>query len=273
MTKFRGAVQQTARYLVCIGLTGLISVAAQAQTANEPWKWEAAVYGWFPGLSGSTSFPTGASGPSIDVSADQLIDAMKFAFMGQIQGRKGKWGIWSDLVYSDLGGSQQSSRDFTVGGQQVGVDADLSFDAKMWVWSLAGFYNLDARPESTVDLLFGTRLLDQEQTLDWTLSSTTAQLPGRSGSSTISSSYWDAIVGIKGRHSFGESGRWFLPYYLDVGGGQSKLTWQINAGVGYRFDWGAVGVTWRYLDYQFKSGEPIDSMSMNGPVVGVAFRW
>ena len=272
MTMFRSAAQ-TASYLLAAGVAGLIPIAAQAQTANEPWKWEAAIYGWFPGLSGSTTFPTGAGGSSIDVSADQLIDATKFAFMGQIQGRKGRWGIWSDLVYSDMGGSQQGSRDFTVGGQQVGVDADLSFDAKMWIWSLAGFYSLDARPESTVDLLFGTRLLDQEQTLDWTLSSTIAQLPGRSGSSTISSSYWDAIVGIKGRQSFGEGGRWFLPYYLDVGGGQSKLTWQVNAGVGYRFDWGAVGVTWRYLDYQFKSGEAIDSMSMNGPVLGVAFRW
>jgi len=43
--------------------------------------------------------------------------------------------------------------------------------------------------------------------------------------------------------------------------------------VGYRFDWGAVFATWRYLDYQFKSGQGIDSMNMNGPVIGVAFQW
>ena len=196
-----------AKCMLVAALAALAPVAAQAQTTCGTLEVGGRDLRLVPGDRGTTSFPTGASGPSIDVSADQLIDAMKFAFMGQIQGRKGKWGIWSDLVYSDMGGSQHGSRDFTVGGQQVGVDADLSFDAKMWVWSLAGLYNLDARPESTVDLLFGARLLDQEQTLDWTLSSTIAQLPGRSGSSEISSSYWDAIVGIKGRHSFGEGGQ------------------------------------------------------------------
>ena len=262
-----------ANCLLTAALACLAPVAAQAQSPAESWKFEAAIYGWFPGISGSSSFPTGASGPSIDVSAGQMIDAMKFAFMGQLQGRKGKWGIWSDLVYSDMGGSQHGSRDFAVGGHQVGVDADLSFDAKNWVWSLAGLYNLDARPTSTVDLLFGARMLDQKQTLDWALSSTIAQLPGRSGSSDINSRYWDAIVGIKGRHSLGEGGKWFLPYYLDVGGGHSKLTWQISAGLAYQFDWGAMGVTWRYLDYQFKSGEPIDNMSMNGPTIGVVFQW
>jgi len=262
-----------ANCLLTAALACLAPVAAQAQAAADSWRWEAAIYGWFPGISGSTSFPTGASGPGIDVSADKLIDSLKFAFLGQIEARIGRWGLWSDLVYSDMGGSQQSSREFTVGQQQVGVDANLSFDAKSWVWTLAGLYNLEARPESTVDLLFGARLLDQDQTLNWTMSSTIAQLPGRSGSSAVSATNWDAILGIKGRYSFGDGGKWFVPYYLDVGAGQSKLTWQVNAGFGYRFDWGAVFATWRYLDYQFKSGQLIDSMSMNGPVIGVAFQW
>lgn len=262
-----------AKCMVVAALAALAPVAAQAQTTAEPWKWEAAIYGWFPALGGTTSFPSGASGPTIDVSADKLIDALKFAFMGQIQGRTGKWGVWGDVVYSDMGGSQQSSRDFTVGGQPVGVDAKLSFDAKMWVVTLAGLYNLETRPEGTVDVLFGARLLDQDQTLNWTLSTDVPQLPGRSGTSKVSASNWDAIVGIKGRYALGDGGKWFLPYYLDVGGGQSKLTWQINAGVGYKLDWGSVFATWRYLGYEFKSGEPIDSMNMSGPVLGVAFQW
>jgi hypothetical protein len=35
---------------------------------------------------------------------------------------------------------------------------------------------------------------------------------------------WDAIVGLKGRATFGEEHRWFVPYYLDVGTGESSLT-------------------------------------------------
>jgi len=262
-----------ANCLLAIGLCGLAPVAAQAQTASDRWQWEVAVYGWFPAIGGTTSYPSGAAGPSFDVSSADVIDSLKFALMGQIEARKGKWGVWSDLMYSDMGGSQSGSRNFTVGQQPVDANADLSLDIKTWVWTLAGIYNLESSPQSTVDVLFGTRLLDLNETLSWTLSNDIAQLPGRSGSAEVGASNWDAIVGIKGRYSFGDERRWFLPYYLDIGTGQSRLTRQINAGVGYRFDWGAVVATWRYLDYQFKSGSAIDSMDMNGPLIGVAFQF
>jgi hypothetical protein len=72
---------------------------------------------------------------------------------------------------------------------------------------------------------------------------------------------------------FGEERKWFLPYYLDVGTGQSKFTWQINAGLGYQFGWGAVVATWRYLDYEFKSDSVIQSVNFNGPTIGMSFRW
>ena len=43
--------------------------------------------------------------------------------------------------------------------------------------------------------------------------------------------------------------------------------------MGYRFDWGALFATWRYLDYDFKSGKALQSMTMNGALVGVAFQF
>lgn len=263
----------TAISTLAVGLAGLVPVAAQAQAASDRWQWGVAMYGWFPAIGGSTSYPSGGVGPSFDVSSGDVIDALKFALMGQIEARKGKWGVWSDLMYSDMGGSQSGSRDFTVGQQPVGAAANLSLDIKTWVWSLAGMYNLQSLPESTVDVLFGARLLDLNETLSWTLSNDVAQLSGRSGSAKVSASNWDAIIGIKGRYSFGDERRWFLPYYLDIGTGQSQFTWQFNAGVGYKFDWGSAFATWRYLDFQFKSGSAVDSMSMNGPLIGVAFQF
>jgi len=49
--------------------------------------------------------------------------------------------------------------------------------------------------------------------------------------------------------------------------------WQIAGGIGYTADWGSVFATWRYLDYSFKSGNKLDDFSLNGPMVGVTFRW
>jgi hypothetical protein len=59
-----------------------------------------------------------------------------------------------------------------------------------------------------------------------------------------------------------------VPFYLDVGTGQSQLTWQISGGIGYSFTWGSVFATWRYLDYKFQSGKPLDSTNMSGPCWG-----
>lgn len=262
----------TTAILCAVGFAAAVPLAAQAQ-ASEPWKWEAAIYGYFPSIGGTTAFPANSSGSTIDVSSDDVIDALKFGFMGQIEARKGKWGLWTDLVYADFGASQQGSRDFTVNRQSVSADANLSLDVKATIWSLAGIYNLQSTPQTNLDLLFGARLLDMEQTMSWALSSDVPALPGRSGTSSIDVANWDAIVGIKGRHYFGADRRWFLPYYLDIGTGESKFTWQINAGVGYRFDWGSMFATWRYLDYDFKSGKAVESLNMSGPVIGVAFQW
>ena len=97
--------------------------------------------------------------------------------------------------------------------------------------------------------------------LNWTFNGDIAglPLPGRSGSAEAGVNNWDAIVGVKGRAGFGADQKWFVPYYLDVGTGQSKFTWQASAGLGYDFAWGSVLATWRYLSYDMKSDSKIQS--------------
>ena len=265
----------TTRRLLAIGLAGLAPLAAQAQADADKWQGELGIYGWFPAIGGSTAFPTGNSGPSVDVSAQDVIDALKMVFMGNLELRKGKWGLWTDVVYADLGDAKSGSHDFRIDGKPVTAAANLSLDVKTTVWTLAGIYNLSATPENTTDLLFGARLLDMQNTLNYTLDVVPPEHPGlsKSGKLQADGSNWDGIIGLKGRYYVGAERKWFLPYYIDVGTGESKLTWQINAGVGYQFDWGAVYATWRYLDYEFKSGNALQSMNLNGGLIGVSFRF
>jgi opacity protein-like surface antigen len=70
-----------------------------------------------------------------------------------------------------------------------------------------------------------------------------------------------------------EEAAWFVPFYVGVGTGESKFTWQANAGVGYRFDRGVLVASWRYLDYDLKSGGHVDSLSFSGPLIGVGFKF
>jgi len=58
-----------------------------------------------------------------------------------------------------------------------------------------------------------------------------------------------------------------------MGAGESDLTWQGVAGLGYAFRWGEVAAAWRYLYYDLPSDKAIRDMSFSGPEIGVTFRW
>jgi hypothetical protein len=263
----------TATTLLSVALAGLTPVAAHGDTAGDPWQFSASIYGWIPSLSGDVIFPVGSGGSDLSVSTEDVLDALNMAFMGTFGAKKGQWGVWSDLVYADLGGDKQGSHDFTVGGHPVSVSADLSLDMTMWIWTAAGTYELAKSPENTTDLVFGARLLDIQTELDWSFNGTGPAGIGASGSTDADGSLWDAIIGVKGVADLGAGNKWFIPYYADIGAGESDLTWQVNAGIGYRYNWGAVVASWRYLDYDMKSGDVLETLTANGALIGVNWQW
>ncbi len=266
-----------ARRIVLLGIAfaAMLPAVSHAQASADSWQWRASLYGWFPTISVETRFPTGGS--SIEVDADEIIDDLKFAFMGTLEARKGRWGVFTDAMYVDLGDTKSGSRDLSVGqvGLPANVTANLSLDMKAWVWTLAGVYGLANTKENSTDLLFGGRMVYVKQTLDWAFSGNIGSLglPGASGRSEVDVTNWDAVVGVKGAVKLGDDGRWVLPYYLDIGTGESKFTWQALGGVGYSFGWGTAVLAYRYLDYQLKDGVPIDNMNYSGPLLGLTFQW
>jgi hypothetical protein len=273
---------RTSTALLAMALTGLAPTVAQAESADDAWQYDAAIYLWLPALGGETSFPSGAAGgggggSSIDISSEDVLNALKMAFMGTASAKKGQWGLWTDLVYADFGAKKNGSRDFTIGNTPIPADvsANLKYDIKTWIWTVAGTYELVKKPKYSLDVLAGARYLDVSQTLDWSINGDISGLPpvSRDGSADVSSTLWDGIVGVKGVADLGSDHKWFIPYYLDVGTGQSDLTWQVNAGIGYRYSWGALVATWRYLDYEMDSGNPVKSVNLNGPLFGANFHW
>ena len=219
--------QRAAVALAC-AMGALLPTHTLAQGSSDRWVFDVAIYGWFPAISGSTAFPSGASGPSFDVSAGTVIDSLKMAAMGAVQATKGERGVWSDIFYGDLGGSKQGTRDISIGGQPLpgGVDGKVSLDVNTIIWSFAGTYTLTSTAENRTDVLFGTRMVDVSQTLDWSLNGNLGDPPlvSRSGTARLDITNWDAIVGLKGHAFLDNERKWFVPYYLDVGTGQSKLT-------------------------------------------------
>jgi hypothetical protein len=276
MTRTPGFARRLAAASLCALATGT-AVDAQAQTKEDDWRFRAALYGYFPSLKGSTEFPSGAAGPDITIDASTLIENLKFAFMGTIEAQKGQWGLLADWFYSDVGGDKNGTRDFSLGARAIPADlkANLSLDVKTNLVTLAGTYEWIQSPTYSLSVLAGARVLSVDQTLNWSFTGSVGGtgLPGRAGTTEISATNWDVIVGVRGRARFGDDNRWFVPYYLDAGAGNSQFTWQGIVGIGYAFGWGEVAAAWRYIDYDFKSGSPLQSLSFNGPAVGVIFNW
>lgn len=250
---------------------------SQADAGGGRWQYSATVYGYFPSLSGATSAPTAAGGTPIDVSIDKILDHLQFTFMGTLEAHNGRWGGFTDIIYLNLGGSKQRSRDFTIGNQGVpaSTTADLEWDLEGAIWTLAGEYRVVSDGPTKVDLLAGARMAQLKQSLNWSID---GDLGGpasaaRFGSFSESRTLWDAIVGVKGRYAFGSSQRWSVPFYLDVGTGQSKLTWQAAAGISYAYSWGELSAMWRYLAYEMDSGANLKDLNFNGPMFGATFRW
>ena len=45
------------------------------------------------------------------------------------------------------------------------------------------------------------------------------------------------------------------------------------AGIGYSWSSIELLAVWRYLDYDFKSSSQVDSLTLNGPAIGIVFTW
>src|SRR5262245_30174205 len=111
---------------------------AGAARADDDWQFRASVYGFFPSIGGSTSFPAG-SGSEIDVSAEDLIENTKFAGMASFEAQRNRWGMFVDAIYMDVGDSVSGTQSLGAGQVQLppGVTADASLDIEAWALTLA----------------------------------------------------------------------------------------------------------------------------------------
>ncbi len=61
----------------------------------------------------------------------------------------------------------------------------------------------------------------------------------------------------------------------DMGAGDSVFTYQAMAGVGYRYGWGDVLLSYRYISYDNDDDgiQAIDDLELYGPQIGVIWHF
>ena len=252
--------------VLCFAVFGTSPAMAQADSSEsqDQWQYSAAIYLWGADIGGQT-----IGGSEVEVGFSDLLDNLEMGFMGAFEARKNNWSLLTDIIYMDLGVDKTADLSIPIGPIQVPVTTSVSLDVEAWVLHFAGGYNLYSEGKSRLDVIGGARYLDMGVDMLLELQSLG---PGQSRTVSESLTSWDGIVGLKGNASLGE--RWFLPYYLDVGAGDSKFTWQATAGIGYRA--GRVvdlALVYRHLEWDIDSAPIVDDLNFSGPTLGVIFRW
>ena len=231
-------------------LASTISATATADTDSDKWKFDADIYLWGPFLKGDTP-----GGGSFDIPFHDLLSNLDLAFMGGLGASRGKYSLFLDAIYLSV----STSGGFTPPGD-VGIEADVGLNA--WITTLGGGYNVFDNEKATVNLIGGARYL-------WIRVDTKLKSSGVQQKETLSGSGWDGIVGVKGKYNLND--KWYLPYYADVGTGHADFTWQAQAGVGYKFKYADVLLSYRYMKWNFKSDSDLDNLRIGGPQLGAKF--
>lgn len=247
--------------VAALAATPVVAPATEPDSSDD-WQYAASIYLWGAGINGET-----ARGADVSVNFNTLINNLNMAFMGNLEARKARWSLLADVVYLNVGANESGKVTIPVApDSNIGVKVNASVKTKGWVLNLIGGYNLWSTPQANLDLLAGARYLDLK--LDFGLELGVGPFAA-SRDISASGSVWDAVIGVKGHADLNP--KWYLPYYLDVGTGQSDLTWQASAGLAYRFNWGDVSLVYRHMSWDFGSGSSIDNINFSGPLLAAKF--
>jgi hypothetical protein len=143
---------------------------------------------------------------------------------------------------------------------------------------MAGGYTAASGNWGHMDMVGGFRYFGAELRTDYALSADITGPGGhgvalaRNGRLSGSQDIWNGIIGIRGRLRLGEGG-FFLPYYLDLGTGDSSLTSLMFGGIGYQT--GSVGVQlgYRYLSFDQKGSSLVQDLSMQGAYLALNYSF
>ncbi len=226
-----------------------------AGVANNGWTYQMQLYLW------GTDVGMTAAGQDIELGFDQILENLNFALMGSLRGYKDEWMTYGELSVANLGKDGSATLN---PGPGPGVTVDTDIEIQTTVVSLGGGYRLVNNPTYTLYGTAGLRFLRLDQNLDVEVNEQIRKIDK-------TSDYWDAVIGLNGEARFNEN--WFMPWILDVGAGQSDLTWQAGLGLGYRFGRNDVVFGYRHMEWDLPDDDEVTNYSQTGPMLAWNFRF
>ena len=240
----RKSMWLTAMLVWTVCAVGIVS--AQDAAGPDSWQFYGELYFWGASVDGKS-----ATGSDVDLDFDDIISDVNFALMGAAGASKGKWSLGVDLIYVNVDDSDDIA---------PGVSANV--ELTNWVITPLVGYRIADTGKSRLDIVGGARYLYLEAEL---------RIDALGARVDDSGSNWDAVVGARGSIDFAD--KWYLLGYLDIGTGESDLTWQALGGVGYRFKHFDLVAAYRYLSWEFDDDQALEEQQLHGPALGIRFAF
>jgi hypothetical protein len=257
----------------------LVTAPAAAESTGDQWTFALTPYLWLPNINGSLKYdlPSISAKPEVETGPNDYLENLDMAFMISGEARTGKWSVFTDYIYLDFGDENSRVKSFggTIIDDTVAIDLGTKSSLSGSLWTLVGGYAVVQDPGATLDVIGGFRYLGIEAKTDWNLSATissSGETLAASGSISEDGDLWDGIIGVRGHVKLGGS-NWVIPYYADIGAGDSDLTWQAMAGITYNWNWGGVSLVYRHLSYDMDSDKLLQDVEFSGPALGATFRF
>lgn len=247
-------VKQICIVIIAPLLMSLFLATSSTAYEEDTWQNKITLYGWFAGIDGTVA-QTGGDGADISYDTSDILENLNAILMGGYQGRYNRWSIMADLIYMDISDSGSTN----VSGRTASGELGL----KSWILSGALGYDLVQDDWGIVTILGGVRYLGLDTDSSLTINGNTFT------DDSDSSNLTDGIIGLRGFFRLTES--WYIPYHADIGAGGSDLSYQLFAGIGYRFKWLDVQMGYRYLKYEFEDDQLLQDMALSGPKLGIGF--
>ncbi len=244
-----------------IAAVAVLMCAATATAQQDDWGGDLQIYGWLPVIDNQA-----ADGSQFKITREDILSDLDVAMMAAGRVNRGRWSLATDLIYFDV-----SNKSFDVALLLPGLASIEEGGLQSWIITPNIGYTVLDNDTQKVELYAGARYFWIETDLTFDVDPVLPGEPSTKVHESVSESNWDAIVGIRGLYYL--SDKWFVPYSVNAGTGESDFTWTAQGGLGYRFSRLDALFGWRYMSYDIGSDTVIKEITINGPFAGVMFRW
>lgn len=223
------------------------------------WSFGVAPYLWAAALEGDVA-QLGAPPVHVDASFSTIFENLDFAAMVVGEARYGDFGLFLDLMYVKISGSESTP---------LGVLADkVTLDTESLAFTAAPQYRVIETPQASVDILAGLRVWSVE---------TSVEIDGGllDGTTAKDEETWvDPLIGAKTHVNI--TPEFFFSAWGMVGGFDvsSDFMWDAWGGFGYQFNDSVAAVLgYRGTGVDYSDGAFLYDVVQHGPVAGAVFRF